>query len=337
MKKYVNYRIIGLVAVFLVILAGSIVRMTGSGMGCPDWPKCFGEWIPPTSADQLPDDYQDIYSQKREKKIEKFASFLDQIGFNEKATELRNDPSLLEEQPFNVSKTYIEYGNRLVGFLAGNFILIGTIWALFFWRRRKDLFFLSLLSLVIISIQAWFGSIVVATNLVPWTISVHMILAMVTMALESFIIYKASPNNNNLKINKRIRILLWVALFIIIYQMIMGIQVRQQVDHMLDSGYDKSNLINGFDFWYYIHRSFSWIVLLIYIYVLYQIKNHIRHRNFMIVILSAVMLEFITGILISYFEFPLGAQPIHLGAATIIFTCNVFILYESRSKRKLFA
>ena len=27
---------------FLVVLAGSVVRMTGSGMGCPDWPKCFG-------------------------------------------------------------------------------------------------------------------------------------------------------------------------------------------------------------------------------------------------------------------------------------------------------
>jgi len=154
-KSFVRFNWVTLVLIYLVVVAGSFVRITGSGMGCPDWPKCFGQWVPPTEASELPSNYKEVYSEKRAKKIEKFAKFLSKIGLKATADQIMNDPTLRVEESFNWKRTWTEYGNRLVGFLAGNFMLAMFIWMLIKYRKRK-LVLITLFNLVLMFLEAWF-------------------------------------------------------------------------------------------------------------------------------------------------------------------------------------
>lgn len=140
-KWFVRLNWITLACIYLVVIAGSFVRITGSGMGCPDWPKCFGKWIPPTEASALPENYKDIYVAKRSKKVEKFCKLLDGVGLSETADKIRSDESVLYEEDFNARKTWTEYINRLFGFLAGNGILFIFLWIVFRYRNlhKKNL------------------------------------------------------------------------------------------------------------------------------------------------------------------------------------------------------
>jgi cytochrome c oxidase assembly protein subunit 15 len=205
-RNFIRINWIALVLIYLVVIAGSVVRTSGSGMGCPDWPKCFGKWVPPTEIGQLPENYKEIYGQKRVKKVEKFANFLTFLGMKETAEKIKNDPATYEDESFNPARTWTEYVNRLVGFLAGNFVLLIAIWSILKYRKHKNLVFWTVLNLILIGIEGWFGSIVVATNLVPWTITVHLFLAFVIIAIQLKIIRLISPKwSTNFYLTKQLK------------------------------------------------------------------------------------------------------------------------------------
>lgn len=145
-KRFRNIGVLTIASVYFLILVGGIVRSTGSGMGCPDWPKCFGSWIPPTNINQLPSNYLEIYRDKRLQKNEKLASYLNKLGYTQVARQLLQNPTAYLETDFNVQKTWIEYLNRVVGVLIGFLIILTLFYSFTYFNQDRSIVYLSVLS-----------------------------------------------------------------------------------------------------------------------------------------------------------------------------------------------
>ncbi len=318
-RLFIRVNWIALVFIYLVVIAGSVVRTSGSGMGCPDWPKCFGSWVPPTETGQLPENYKEIYGEKRVEKAERFAKFLTALGMKETADKIKNDPATYQELPFNATKTWVEYVNRLAGFMAGNFLLAIFIWTFIRFRKHRNLLLLTFLNLIIIGIEGWFGSIVVATNLVPWTITVHLFLALVIIAIQIKIIRLISPKwSSNIYLNRTMKWLILSIFVITFYQMFLGTQVREYIDELTKKGFGRETWSMYFGWSFFIHRSFSWLVL-----ILISILCFLNYKKFgertIYWLFGILAVELIGGVLLAYTEMPGAVQVSHLFFATILF------------------
>ncbi|MGV3629998.1 MAG: COX15/CtaA family protein [Bacteroidota bacterium] len=338
-KRFLRLNWITLVFIYLVVIAGSFVRITGSGMGCPDWPRCFGQWVPPTTDANLPENYKDIYSEKRAKKIVRFANFLEKIGFAEEAQQLRNDKSLLVEQDFNARKTWTEYVNRVFGVLAGFGVLF--IFIAVWWKyRKRRLMVLATANLVLMLIQGWFGSIVVATNLVPWTITVHMLLALLIILIQIQLIYDIKyrfgevtiRENFPLEISSAMKWIIWLSFGITFIQMFLGTQVREAIDELTIQGFGRESWTDKLGMPYFIHRSFSWLVLGFLVILAWM---NYKNKQYKLVYASFVLLaiELISGVLLAYADMPGLVQTAHLLFACVIFGVLYYTILRMSVKK----
>jgi cytochrome c oxidase assembly protein subunit 15 len=330
-RWFVRLNWITLILIYLVVIAGSFVRITGSGMGCPDWPRCFDQWVPPTDKSELPADYKDLYSEKRGKKLMKFCNLLEAVGMEETAAKIKNDPTVLIEEDFNATKTWTEYINRLFGFLAGNGVLFIFLWILLKYRKRK-LVILGGVNLVILVFQAWFGSIVVATNLVPWTITVHLLLALVIIGIQLYLIRLIAPSQQrNMKVSKTFYALVFFIFVVTFSQMFLGTQVREEIDYLRKAGIGREGWADNFGTIFFIHRSFSWAVLVLITYMFY-IKRKVKELRIIHWTFIILAIELVSGVLLSHFEMPGLVQTAHLLFASILFGTLLMAVYRLKTR-----
>ncbi len=328
---------ISLVLVYLVIVAGAVVRMTGSGMGCPDWPKCFGYYIPPTNAEEL--NWHPNKTYKTGQVIIKDEALL--VAKNKFTTASRFNKNNWEPYTkhdyavFNAAHTWTEYINRLMGALAGLATLIMGFASLSYWKKRKSVTILSWLVVFAMGFQAWLGATVVYSVLAPVKITLHMVMALVIVALILYIIYSTKASKTQFKITKQTAILLWFALGLTLVQIVLGTQVREFVDYQVKMVGDQAKelWLNNPDFSFYIHRSFSILVLLVNGYLWFINKKLTLGLNKLNWVLVLLGIEIITGMAMYYINFPFMSQPLHLVIASVLFGVQFYLLLEVKNAK----
>lgn len=292
-------------AVYFVILVGGIVRASGAGMGCPDWPTCFGQWIPPTSETQLPANYHEIYAAR---------------GY--------------ENTQFNPVKTWTEYTNRLVGMTIG-FLIFLTAWSSrIYLRTDKPIFYLAVTAFLLVGFQGWLGSTVVSSNLNPLKITIHMVVALLIVALLIYTITRSqrdtfAPIDLNVLPEKFPKVLNTVLIMTLI-QITMGTQVREAVDFI------SHELVVERQFWrddfpmiFYVHRSFSSLILFTNAWLVWRLWQNIAKNHPLVkagfLLMGLIVTAILAGVSLDRLGMPPVAQPIHLLMANLILGTQFFM------------
>lgn len=311
-RRYSRWALTTLVFIYLVILAGSIVRATGSGMGCPDWPMCYGELIPPISEEQLPHDYKQKYA--------------------------------VEGHPveFNAVQTWIEYLNRLFGVLVGFAALIQFAYSLKFFRTRPLFPALGFVLVLLLGVEGFLGAKVVASNLKPLMVTVHMAVAQFISGLGIWLYLAArrqrtelrSPWPSPVKFSWLTGTIGLLTLALTFLQFFLGTRVREEVDAM-NLGLSRDPAVTWLDplggpFW--VHRlssiALAAIFLLFFALCFGKRKDNPAAYRHLVWLLILMGLNIAVGFILIGFGIPAWAQPSHLILATWLFGLELAYVFR---------
>jgi heme a synthase len=305
MKRIKNWALATFILCFLVIIAGGVVRTTQSGMGCPDWPKCFGKWMPPTNASELPPDFEK-YLRKQD-----------------------------IDHTFNAFHTWIEYINRLLGVLLGLFGIIQVV--LLFSKRQADKksFRLALAFLFTVILTGLFGAIVVKLNLAHVSISVHLFFAILLVQIQLAVVLSLQQKLFLIRVDNKVRRLIFIFLVLLFCQSVLGTMVRMYVDDVSKTLHyeQRQTWLADLPVAFLIHRSFSWVILIGALFTAWYYKNILAIKNKTFLLAAIIVLSMLTGIVLFYADMPALAQPLHLLLAALAITQTVGVLLQTSSRK----
>jgi len=306
MSNFRRFAFLTTIATYFLIFIGGLVRVSGAGLGCPDWPQCFGRWIPPTSINQV--------------------------------------PSGMAGQ-FNMTLAWIEYINRLCGMTVGILILITAVWAIVKLKSHKKILYPAIAAAVLTAFQGWQGSVLVSSLLEPIVITVHMLLALLIVSLLIYTTFQAYFIENKDRFDTQDRVpkelsrwFGWLWLLGLI-QILFGTQIRSAIE-MIQKEYpnmQSGEWLGQVGFLNHIHMLIGILLLAFTWYVFTKVKPY-RNKISSLVNQSVyatvvvVTIQLILGLVFVLFDLRPLTQVFHLWLASI-YIGMVLLVYVSLKKQ----
>mgnify|MGYP006299354217 CR=1 FL=1 len=295
--------IVTVAAVLFLIWVGSTVRATGAGMGCPDWPTCFGQLVPPMSEADLPADYRQQYAR---------------YGYDE----MRFDPV----------RTWTEFLNRLTGTLIGFLSLMTLVLAVMARRIDRWLPAFAGGAFVLVGFNGWLGAVVVETNLHGAVVTTHMMLSFGVILLLLGVVIRTLPSSWRIEPGERRGWfpLLPIALLLTLIQTGLGAQVREQVDQVAATAadfHDRTGWIEQLGAILNVHMLVAALVVVVNLWLAWRLLRGGRlARRAGTALVGLLVVQVALGGALVAFDLPIALQPLHLLGAASLFALQAFLL-----------
>ena len=285
-------------ATYVLILVGGLVRASGAGLGCPDWPRCFGSWIPPASAAALPPQF--------------------------------------DASQFNPALMWTEYLNRLLGVTVGFLILATTLSAWRNHRHEPRIVWTTTMALLLTGFQGWLGGRVVAHELAAWIVTVHMIVALVIVQLLLYVTVtsQGAQGAQGAPSARGASPAMFLLIVVTLVQIAFGTQVRGAVDTALDAGIARDLALGTVGRLDYVHRDLAFAVLAGSAALTFRLLSRRaapRVMRWSFVVLSLAIAQIVFGLVMAYGSLLPAAQVAHLTTASLLLGAEtVLLLLSSR-------
>lgn len=323
-----KYRKLVWVTAFLtfdLIMFGAFTRLTDSGLGCPDWPGCYGHANPLQALEHI-----------------------------------RAAEAAMPDGPVTVMKAWIEMIHRYFAMGVGVLIIAMMIIAWRGWLKsqRQDRRFspgYPTFLLFFVCLQGAFGAWTVTLKLQPVIVTVHLLLG---MGLLSALVWQGARQNDYaaVPVHGSLRPLAAVALIVLFTQIALGGWVSTNyaalacLDYPLCNGQlvPDMDFEHGFSLWrelgkthsgdflpfpaliaiHWTHRLFALIVVGLMVVLALRVRRIDALRRLGNLLLLAIGLQFLTGVATIFLKWPLALAVIHNGGAAFLVVVLTMLNYR---------
>ncbi|MBV8618590.1 MAG: COX15/CtaA family protein [Curvibacter sp.] len=307
-----------LVTLFLtfdLVLFGAFTRLTDSGLGCPDWPGCYGQASPIGAQVQIAAAHQDMPT-----------------------------------GPVSHGKAWVEMVHRYLATAVGGLIVVGLVWSVALrWRHglnraeAGDGVLWPALTLVWVCLQGAFGALTVTMKLFPAIVTLHLAGGVVLLLLLGLQVQRQSTARGAVELPRAWRRLLLAGALLLALQILLGGWVSTNYAVLACSSFPTCqgqwwpdmNFAQGFELWrplglqaqgepisfaaltaiHYVHRLVAGAVFLVLGCLAWRLSAVERLRRLAAWLAALLGLQLLTGLSNVVLGWPLVAALAHTGGA----------------------